>query len=80
VDMGAGYDCFSPLSWLNATNITAAQQANRTLLHTAMTTFGFLSLPVEWWHFTLSKEPFPDTAFNFSIEPWNSSTRTDVGA
>ena len=29
---------------------------------------GFKSLKEEWWHFTLSNEPFPNKYFNFIVE------------
>ena len=28
---------------------------------------GFINLPEEWWHYSLDKEPFPDTYFNFPV-------------
>ncbi|MEU0057218.1 M15 family metallopeptidase [Streptomyces sp. NPDC006334] len=35
-----------------ATNIGAEAQANRLLLHRAMTTAGFVNYPTEWWHWS----------------------------
>jgi len=29
---------------------------------------GFEGIDSEWWHFTLSDEPYPDTYFDFPIE------------
>jgi D-alanyl-D-alanine dipeptidase len=33
----------------------------------AMEKHGFVPYPQEWWHFTLAKEAFPRTAFDFEI-------------
>ncbi|MEC7855206.1 MAG: M15 family metallopeptidase, partial [Candidatus Neomarinimicrobiota bacterium] len=41
---------------------------NRLLLQSVMKKYGFIPLKEEWWHFTLSNEPFPDTYFNFIVE------------
>ena len=30
-----------------------------------MTRFGFRTIPTEWWHYTLDREPYPDKAFDF---------------
>src|SRR5690606_36111183 len=53
IDMGTGYDLFSPSSWPDDASMTAAQRANRLLLHALMTTHGFQPYDKEWWHFTL---------------------------
>jgi D-alanyl-D-alanine dipeptidase len=29
---------------------------------------GFVNLPKEWWHYTLSDEPYPKTYFDFPVE------------
>ena len=65
LDMGSGYDFFGPISWPDSPAVTARQRANRALLHNAMTAHGFNHYPQEWWHFTLSDEPYPDTYFDF---------------
>ena len=48
-------------------SITQEQFANRMILRTVMLRHGFKPLDTEWWHFTLSEEPFPDTYFNFPV-------------
>jgi len=68
IDMGTGFDCFHPLSHTLNPNLTPQQKANRMLLYSLMTKYGFKNLPEEWWHYTLINEPFPDTYFNFVIE------------
>ena len=47
--------------------LTPAQFANRMILREAMMRHGFRPLESEWWHFTLTDEPYPDTYFNFPV-------------
>lgn len=67
LDMGTGFDVFSPRSWPSSTAVTPEQRANRNLLAGAMMRAGFKPLATEWWHFTLRKEPYPDTYFDFVV-------------
>lgn len=67
LDMGGPWDFFGDRSNYAYTKISAKQKANRTLLRTLMLSNGFTPYEKEWWHFTLSKEPFPTTYFDFSI-------------
>lgn len=67
LDMGTGWDFFSPLSWPGSNQVTADQTANRMLLQKVMTKHGFRHYSKEWWHFTLNDEPFPGTYFNFPV-------------
>lgn len=68
LDMGSPYDFFGEASWVDYNNISDRQKANRKLLQAIMIKYGFRHYPKEWWHFTLRKEPFPDTYFDFVIE------------
>ncbi|WP_299494989.1 M15 family metallopeptidase [uncultured Shewanella sp.] len=68
LDMGTAWDYFHPASWTYYKKLTHEQRANRMLLQQVMSRVGFRGLKQEWWHFTLEKEPFPDTYFNFPIE------------
>lgn len=68
LDMGGIFDFFGKESHPNFQNITPQQKANRLFLRTIMTKYGFTPISNEWWHFTLAKEPFPETYFNFPIE------------
>lgn len=68
VDMGTPFDLFSTRSWPGSTAVTPAQQANRRLLAGLMTRHGFVPFEMEWWHFTLKGEPFPDTYFDFPVK------------
>ena len=67
LDMGGPFDFFGELSHPGFTGITKEQQANRTLLQSAMTKHGFKPLSTEWWHFTLLNEPYPTTYFDFPV-------------
>lgn len=67
LDMGTGFDLFSTLSWPDEPSMTAQQRANRLLLQELMLSAGFNFYEMEWWHFTLANEPFPDTYFDFPI-------------
>ena len=68
VDMGGVFDYFGELSHPDYEAITPEQKANRLILRDAMLRHGFLPLDTEWWHFTLSNEPYPDTYFDFPIK------------
>ena len=52
VDMGTGFDDFSPRATAYATEgVSAAAQANRARLRTAMAAGGLTVYSGEWWHF-----------------------------
>jgi D-alanyl-D-alanine dipeptidase len=67
LDMGSPYDFFGIQSHPFFKGISKKQKENRILLRTMMTDNGFQPYANEWWHFTLKKEPFPKTYFNFYI-------------
>lgn len=67
LDMGTPFDFFDPRSWPGSIAVTPQQRANRMLLRALMTKHGFSAVDEEWWHFTLSNEPYPDTWFDFPI-------------
>jgi D-alanyl-D-alanine dipeptidase len=67
VDMGTGYDCFDSFANTRDPRITGAPMENRLLLDRAMTNAGFKNLDLEWWHYTLNDEPYPNTYFNFPV-------------
>lgn len=60
VDMGTEFDLFDPRSHTESPEIAAAPLAARLRLRAAMARRGFRNLPVEWWHYTLENEPYPD--------------------
>jgi D-alanyl-D-alanine dipeptidase len=67
LDMGSAYDFFGIQSHPFFKGISKKQTENRMLLRKIMVDNGFQPYANEWWHFTLKKEPFPKTYFNFSI-------------
>ncbi|MFC5721045.1 M15 family metallopeptidase [Streptomyces gamaensis] len=65
LDMGTPFDFFDPLSHSHHPDTPRLARANRRALHHAMIWAGFHNLPTEWWHFTLTDEPFPQRYFDF---------------
>jgi zinc D-Ala-D-Ala dipeptidase len=53
LDMGTGFDAFTPLSHHGNTDISADAQKNRHLLMGIMTTAGWDFYRNEWWHYQL---------------------------
>ncbi|MGS2727179.1 M15 family metallopeptidase [Psychroserpens sp. BH13MA-6] len=68
LDMGSPYDFFGKSSWVDHPNLTETQKFNRALLQKVMLKHQFRNYPKEWWHFTLRREPFPKTYFDFEVE------------
>jgi D-alanyl-D-alanine dipeptidase len=69
IDMGTGFDCFDVKANTAFPGLTLQERANRSLLLEAMQRRGFQNYGKEWWHYMLKNEPFPDTNFDFPIEP-----------
>ncbi len=68
LDMGSPWDFFDEKSHGNHAGVNVQQRANRLLLNFVLTEYGFYPYVKEWWHFTLSNEPYPDTFFDFVIK------------
>jgi D-alanyl-D-alanine dipeptidase len=68
LEMGSHYDFFGEKSHPFSKNINKHQRENRLYLRKIMLANGFKPYENEWWHFTLKKEPFPNTYFNFPIQ------------
>lgn len=68
LDMGSPYDFFGEASWVDFDILTSEQKENRQLLQRILLKYGFRNYPKEWWHFTLRREPFPNTYFDFPIQ------------
>jgi D-alanyl-D-alanine dipeptidase len=68
IDMGSGFDCFNEVSHSRSLKVGQQQRINRLMLRSLMEKHGFVAYDKEWWHFTLGREPFPDTYFDFPIE------------
>jgi len=69
VDMGTGFDEFTPRAHAYATDgVSSEAQANRTRLRDAMAAGGFTVYKGEWWHFdapgAYSDNPILDVAVN----------------
>ena len=67
LDMGSPFDLFSEVSHPDYSGVTEEQYNNRMILQRVMVRNGFEPIDVEWWHFTLKDEPFPDTYFDFPV-------------
>lgn len=68
IDMGTGYDCLDPSAHNDNTDINLVAYHHRQLLKAIMQKYGFMPYKQEWWHFTLSNEPYPNTYFNFPVK------------
>lgn len=68
VDMGGTFDWFGDESHPDYEGISDEQKAHRDILRNAMMDAGFKPFETEWWHFTLSDEPFPETYFDFPVK------------
>jgi zinc D-Ala-D-Ala dipeptidase len=67
LDMGSPFDFFGPSSWSSYRGVSAQARDNRVLLAAAMRRAGFRPYDREWWHFTLAREPFPNSYFDFVV-------------
>lgn len=65
--MGGDHDLMAPISHHGAEGITPAETSNREQLRLIMESCGFSAYALEWWHYTLKDEPYPDTYFDFPI-------------
>ncbi|AFA47726.1 M15 family metallopeptidase [Acetobacterium woodii] len=68
IDMGGSFDFFSEVSYSDYDHLTLDQSKNRVQLRYLMRSEGFEPLQQEWWHFTLSNEPYPEIYFDFPIQ------------
>ncbi len=50
------------------TNTSARNRSHRLLLKTLMEKHGFKNYDKEWWHFTLARQTYPHTYFNFPVK------------
>ena len=65
--MGGDHDLMDPASHHDAPGTPPVATANRRHLRAVMETCGFASYACEWWHYTLTDEPYPDTYFDFPV-------------
>ncbi|MGC4749862.1 M15 family metallopeptidase [Micromonospora sp. DT201] len=67
IDMGTGFDCFDARAHTADPRITGTARDNRRLLQRLMTDAGFVNYELEWWHYSLRDEPYPDTFFTAPV-------------
>lgn len=68
LDMGSPWDFFGTISNHDSPQVNPENTANRNKLRNLMKQYGFTEYPQEWWHYTLTDEPYPDTYFDFDVE------------
>lgn len=66
-DMGTSYDIFDPLSEFDNQNISEIAKKNREFLREIMQNRGFVPSSKFWWQFTLIREPYIDSQFDFEV-------------
>lgn len=67
LDMGTDFDFFDPKAHTDSPLASATQREHRHLLRSAMERAGFRNYTLEWWHYTLTPEPSPNTMFDVPI-------------
>jgi D-alanyl-D-alanine dipeptidase len=65
--MGGDHDLMDAISHHGAQGVAPVDARNRRCLRSIMEACGFRSYDCEWWHYTLTDEPYPDTYFDFPI-------------
>jgi D-alanyl-D-alanine dipeptidase len=68
LDMGTGFDHFDLRAHTDSPAISPAQRRNRQQLREAMEQGGFRNYPLEWWHYTFTPEPAPDTFHDVPVQ------------
>ncbi|MFC9057236.1 D-Ala-D-Ala dipeptidase VanX [Streptomyces sp. NPDC057074] len=66
-DMGGGHDLMDSVSHHGTEGVSQIAADSRRRLRSIMETSGFSSYACEWWHYTLTDEPYPDTYFDFPV-------------
>ncbi len=69
IDMGTGFDCLDASAHAFTPRVPMVAYENRQMLRHMMQKYGFTPYHNEWWHFTLTDEPYKKTYFNFPIKP-----------
>jgi D-alanyl-D-alanine dipeptidase len=67
-EMGGGFDLMDVCSHHGAEGIAPEAARNRETLRGIMEASGFSAYALEWWHYGLVDEPYPDRYFDFPIE------------
>lgn len=74
LDFGTGFDCLDTMANTANPNITEIQRIHRQFLKDGLAQFGFVNYVNEWWHYTLDPQPYPDTFFDFNVDPRPNAT------
>ena len=59
----------APLAHTLDPRIQGDQLKNRLVLKDGLEEQGLVNYENEWWHFTFKPEPYPDTYFDFPVDP-----------
>jgi zinc D-Ala-D-Ala dipeptidase len=65
--MGGRHDLMDERSHHACAGLPSTVARNRSALCELMESSGFQHHPCEWWHYSLTNEPFPDTYFDFPV-------------
>jgi D-alanyl-D-alanine dipeptidase len=65
--MGSSYDLLDELSCHECQTIHTEAKNNRKMLKDVMESYGFVSNSKVWWQYTLTREPYSDTEFDFEV-------------
>jgi len=68
IDMGTIFDFLGPQSAHSYQQLSPTQKQNRQLLKSTMEKYGFKPYSKEWWHYTLTDEPYKKTYFDFTVQ------------
>ena len=68
LDMYSSVDLMDKVSAHDSELIDEQYLQNRNYLRNKMKKYGFQEYAVEWWHYTLENEPYPDRYFDFDVE------------
>jgi len=68
INMGTGFDCFSPLSATKNKSIPFVAQNNRKMLKNMMEKYGFKNYSKEWWHYEYKNNVYKRTRFDFIVK------------
>lgn len=67
IEMWTGFDYLGELSHTDNPLVPEPMRHNRDLLRAVMDKYDFENYPLEWWHYSLRNEPYPNTYFDFPI-------------
>jgi D-alanyl-D-alanine dipeptidase len=78
LDMGTPVDFLGTASNVGYPGLTEDQKKNRAILSEAMKANGFEEMASEWWHYTLTNEPFANQAFDFVYDDKGNIVSGDI--